>query len=149
MSEVKIALPGTTQRLVTGPRRAKTSRAFCSAISASAAWTLPACWCGAPGSAWRKTSQRSLSIVFLRVGLGGGAHPSAVGVGLLTGLQPLAVARAVAVDDGPEFFPIHITFGNLESHRFGLDRRHLDEALPEFVVAVQFDFPSQQLGAVG
>jgi len=38
---------GTTHIESTLPRRAYTSRAFCSALSASTAWTLPACSCGA------------------------------------------------------------------------------------------------------
>src|SRR5687767_8935930 len=48
---------GTTQRLTASPRRAYTSRAFCSALSASTACTLPACSCGAPPGGCTKTSQ--------------------------------------------------------------------------------------------
>src|SRR3954470_14645482 len=43
--------------LTASPRRAYTSRAFWSADSASTAWTLPACSCGAPPGACVNTSQ--------------------------------------------------------------------------------------------
>ena len=43
-----MAVVGTTQMFTASPRRAYTSRAFCNALSASTACTLPECSNGAP-----------------------------------------------------------------------------------------------------
>ena len=55
--DATIADDGTTHMLTASPRRVYTSRAFCSAISASGACTLPACSCGAPPGGCMNTSQ--------------------------------------------------------------------------------------------
>src|ERR1700712_137124 len=101
------------------------SRAACSARVASVACSEPTCLCARPLRLRMKTSQsgvfgvamiisrfrrglcrRLAAFALCGIGPRGLAHPCAFIMGLEARRQPLAVARAVAREHLPEFFPV-------------------------------------------
>src|ERR1700733_3169920 len=119
----------TTQMLTPSLRRVYRSRAWCSAISASAACRLPTCTWLSPRLPRRNTSNSGqlssvmggllsrplpfgmivlvlLTFVFGRVCEGRRTDPGAIAVGRAAFGDALGVARAVARDDGLELVPV-------------------------------------------
>ncbi|CAM2148529.1 hypothetical protein PT2222_200004 [Paraburkholderia tropica] len=96
------------------------------------------------------------------MGEGGFAHPRAFVVRLHARAEALAVARAVAVDDAPEFFPVdravvvvaarlvpfQVGVGQSHAEHFGLLDRGVDELLAQIVVRDALDAPFGRLVAV-
>ena len=96
------------------------------------------------------------------VGGGGLPHPGALVVGGLAALDPLRVARAVALDHGHELVPVHRAvvvvpalgvppqpgIGQRHAQLLRLRHGHIDEPLPQLVVGVPLDAPGHRLGRV-
>src|ERR1700730_6017250 len=99
------------------------SRAACSASVASVACNEPTCLCARPLRLRIKTSQSGVfgvaimtslklrrglaTLALFGIGPRGLAHPGAFIMGLAPRRDPLAVARAVAGEHLPEFFPVN------------------------------------------
>src|SRR5687768_14337462 len=90
------------------------------------------------------------------------AHPRSVLVRVAPRLKPLAIARAIALYDGPEFIPVdwpevpmlclfvvpESRIGKRETNRLRLRHREIDEALAKLVVRLPLHAPANQLGCV-
>jgi hypothetical protein len=86
--------------------------------------------------------------LFFGVGEGGFAHPGSLVMGFDAGCEALAVARAVAVHDTPEFFPVDVAVvvmatrlvpfevrvGQRDAEHLGLIDGGIDELLAQVVI---------------
>src|ERR1700734_4502221 len=138
------------------------------AMRASAACRLPTCLCSRPERARMKTSNSGQSSlmpvapVFGRVGGGGFPDPAALPMRLASRLQPLLVARPVALQPRLELAPVdgagevvlaslvpaQRRIGNGEPEELRLRHRDVDELLPQLVVGEALDAPAHRLRRV-
>src|ERR1700743_3143682 len=156
----------TTQMLTPSLRRVYRSRAWCRAISASAACRLPTCTWLSPRLPRRNTSYSGQlwsvtvgSRLLRRVRERGRAHPGALVVRRLALCEALGVARAVARHDRVELVPVdgaevvvaarlvpaQVRVGQRDAELLRLRDGHVDEALAQLVVGVTLDAPAHRL----
>src|SRR5687767_3461179 len=106
--------------------------------------------------------RRLRGLMLCRVSLRGLAHPGSVLVRVAPCLKSLAIARSIALYDGPEFVPVdgpeipvlrlfvvlESRIGKRQTNRLRLRHREIDEALAKLVVRLPLHPPANQLGCV-